>query len=82
MPALLPNKHSMLVEKLLDRRQKQAIPLILSGLVSLGGVIIKGLNSYLNHKRNAAMSNAVKQLYQNDKIFHDRMWVMQNRTAL
>ena len=40
MPALLPNKHSMLVEKLLDRRQKQAIPLILSGLVSLGGVII------------------------------------------
>ena len=28
------------------------------------------------------MSNAVKQLYENDKIFHDRMLVMQNRTAL
>ena len=56
--------------------------MILSGLASLGGVIIKGLNSILNHKRNSAMSNAVKQLYQNDKIFHDRMLIMQNRTAL
>ena len=28
------------------------------------------------------MSNAVKQLYENDKIFHDRMLVMQNKTAL
>ena len=56
--------------------------MMLSGIASLGGVIIKGLNSYLNHKRNAAMSNAVKQLYENDKIFHDRMLVMQNKTAL
>ena len=56
--------------------------MILSGLASMGGVIIKGLNSYLNHKRNAAMSNAIKQLYQNNKIFHDRMLIMQNRTAL
>ena len=51
-------------------------------MASLGGVIIKGLNSYLNHKRNAAMSNVVKQLYENYKIFHDIMLVMQNRTAL
>ena len=28
------------------------------------------------------MSNAVKQLYENDQIFHDQMLVMQNRTAL
>ena len=56
--------------------------MILSGIASLGGVIIKGLNSYLNHKRNAAISNDVKQLYENDKIFHDRMLVMQNKTAL
>ena len=28
------------------------------------------------------MSNAVKQLYENNKIFHNRMLVMQNRTAL
>ena len=82
MPALLPNKHSIFVEKILERRQKWPIPLIWSGLALLGGVIIKGLNSYLNHKRNVAMSNAVKQLYENNKIFHDRMLVMQNRTAL
>ena len=44
--------------------------------------MIKGLNAYLNHKRNAAMSNTVKQLYENDQIFHDRMLIMQNRTAL
>ena len=56
--------------------------MILSGLALLGGVIIKGLNSYLNHKRNTAMSNAVKQLYQNNKIFHDGMLIMQNRIAL
>ena len=56
--------------------------MILSGIASLGGVIIKGLNSYLKHKRNAAMSNAVKQLYENDKIFHDKILVTQNKTAL
>ena len=28
------------------------------------------------------MSNAVKQLYENDKIFHDRMLGMQNKTVL
>ena len=55
--------------------------MILLGLASLGCVIIKGLNSYLNHKGNATMSNAVKQIYEN-KIFHDRMLFMQNRTAL
>ena len=55
---------------------------MLSGLAGLGCVIIKGLNSYLNHKKNAAMSNTVKELYQNDKIFHDRILIMQNRTAL
>ena len=82
MPALLLNKHSNFTEQILGKWHKHAISMILSRLTSLGGVIIKGLNSYLNHKRNAAMSNAVKQLYENDKIFHDWMLVMQNRTAL
>ena len=70
------------LEKITGKRQKQATPLILSGLASLGGTIIKGLNPYLNHKRNAPMSNAVKQLYKNDRIFHDGMLIMLNRTAL
>ena len=56
--------------------------MILSGIASLGSIIIKGLNSYLNHKRNAVRSNAVKQLYENDKIFHDMMLGNQNRRAL
>ena len=82
MPALLPNKHPSFAEKTMGKRCKWAISMILSGIASLGGVIIKGLNSYLNHKRNAVISYAVKQLYENDKIFHDRMLVMQNKTAL
>ena len=32
---------------------------------------MKGLNYYINHKRNAAMLDAVKQLYTNDKLFHE-----------
>ena len=63
MPALLPNKQFALTEKTTGKRCKWAISMILSGLASFGGVIIKGLNSYLNHKRNAAMSNVVKQFY-------------------
>ena len=55
MPALLPNKHSLFAEKTMGKRHKQATSMILSGLASLGGVIIKGLNSYLNHKINAAV---------------------------
>ena len=50
MPALLPNKHPIFTEKTMGKRCKWAISMILSGIASLGGVIIKGLNSYLNHK--------------------------------
>ena len=64
-------------------RTKWAIPsvtsLIISWVASVGVVVIKGFNSYLNHKRNSAMSNAVKWLYENDKLFHDRMLVMQKK---
>ena len=82
MPELLPNKHSDFMEQMVHKRHKWGILLVLSGLASLEGVIIKGLNLYLNHKRNAAMSNTIKQLYENDRIFHDQMLIMQNRRAL
>ena len=71
MPALLPNKNTKIAEQLIRNRQKRAIGVLLSGIASLGGVIIKGLNSYFNYKRNAAMSDAVKWLYTNDKLFHE-----------
>ena len=51
MPALLPNKHFVFTEKMTGKRCKWAISMILLGLASLGCVIIKGLNSHLNHKR-------------------------------
>ena len=71
MPALLPNNNTEIAEQLIRGRQKRAIGVLLSRIASLGGVIIKGLNSYLNHKRNAVMSYAVKQLYTNDKLFSE-----------
>ena len=76
MPALLPNKNTELAEQLIRNRQKRAVGVLLSQIASLGGPIIKGLNSYPNHKRNAAMSDAVKQLYTSDKLFHEWMLVM------
>ena len=82
MPALVPNRNTQIVEQLIRGRQKRAISVLLSGMASLGRVIIKGLNSYLNHKRNTTMLDAVKQLYTNDKLFHERMPVMQNTTTL
>ena len=71
MPALLPNKNTDIAEQLIRCRQKRTIGVLLSGIASLAGVIIKGLNSYLNHKRNIVISDAVKKLYMNDKLFHE-----------
>ena len=69
--SLLPNTNTEIAEQLIRGRQKRAVGVLLSGIASLEGVIIKCLNSYLNHKRNTAMSDAVKQLYTNDKLFHE-----------
>ena len=62
MPALLPNKNTEMAEHLIRGRQKRVIGVLLSGIVSLGGEIKKGLNFYLNHKRNIVM-DAVNHLY-------------------
>ena len=71
MLVLLPIKNTEIAEQLIKNRQKRPVGVLLSGIASLGGVIIKGLNSYLNHKRNAAMLDAVEQLYTTDKLFHE-----------
>ena len=63
MPAMLPNKNTEIAEQLIRHRQKRAVGVLLSGIASLAGVIIKGLNSDLNHKRNASILDAVKVLH-------------------
>ena len=55
-------------------RNKQVVPgIMLAAINMIGGLVLKGINSYSNYKRNNAMDNAVKVLMENDWRFHDRM---------
>ena len=65
-------------------RGKRAIPLpiLFAGVNTIGGLVIKGVNSYINYKRNKAMSNAVEQLYKNDKMFHNRIMSIEERQVV
>ena len=82
----LPNGvfwHGSNFEKNISRRAKRIpIPAIFAGINMIGGLAIKGVNAFINYKRNKAMSKAVEQLYKNDKMFHDKLLSMEHRQAV
>ena len=47
-------------------RQKRAIPLglIFTGVSAIGGLIMKGVNTWSNYKKSKAMTQAVEKLYE------------------
>ena len=56
-------------------RQKRAIPLglLFSGVSTIGGLIMKGVNTWSNYKKSKAMTKAVEKLYEAQEIDHHRL---------
>ena len=75
MPRLMPNENSIIYSKETQSessRHKRAIPLglIFSGVSAIGGLIMKGVNTWSNYKKSKAMTKAVEKLYEAQEIDH------------
>ena len=87
MPRLVPNENAILYgkETLSDAsRQKRAIPLglIFSDVSAIGGLIMKGVNTWSNYKKSKAMTKAVEKLYEAQEIDHRRLTRLEGQTSL
>ena len=64
-------------------RNKWVAPAIILAVVNtIRGLVLKGIDSYSNYKRNNAMDNAVKVLIENDRRFHDRMLQLEDNVGI
>ena len=65
-------------------RQKRAIPLglIFSGVSAIGGLIMKGVNTWSNYKKRKAMTKAVEKLYKAQEIDHRRLTRLEGQMSL
>ena len=64
-------------------RIKQIPPAIaLAAVNAIGGLVLKGIDSYSNYKRNNMMDSAVKVLIENDWKFHKRMIRLEENTGV
>ena len=87
MPRLMPNKNAIIYGKETDIervRQKRAIPLglIFTGVSAIGGLIMKGVNTWSNYKKSKAMTQAVEKLYKAQEIDHRRLTTLEGQTSL
>ena len=69
MPRLMPNENAIIYGKETQTdtvRKKRAIilGLIFSGVSAIGGLIMKGVNTWSNYKKSKAMTKAVEKLYE------------------
>ena len=67
-----------------NNRQKRVIPLglIFSGVSAIGGLIMKGVNTWSNYKKSKAMTKAVEKLYEAQEIDHRRLTRLEGQTSL
>ena len=81
MPSLMPNENAIIYGK---ETQKQAIPLglIFSRVSAIGGLIMKGVNTWSNYKKSKAMTQAVEKLYEVQEIDHRRLIRLEGQTSL
>ena len=65
-------------------RNKRAIPAlaIIQGVAAIGGMMIKRINALVNAKRASSFNNAIKLINENVQITHDRLIMLENRTAM
>ena len=85
LPALLPNKMQQgLVTSGEGIRNKRVIPAlaIIQGVAAIGGMMIKGINALDDAKRASSFNNAIKLINENVQITHDRLIMLENRTAM
>ena len=87
MPRLMPNENAIIYGKETqghESRQKQAIPLglIFTGVSAIGGLIMKGVNTWSNYKKSKAMTQVVEKLYEAQEIDHCRLTRLEGQTSL
>ena len=88
LPALLPNKLNTMKQGPVTSgegiRNKRAIPdlAIIQGVAAIGGMMIKGINALVDAKRASSFNNAIKLINENVQITHDRLIMLENRTAM
>ena len=88
LPALLPNKLNITKQGPATSgeniRSKRAIPAlaIIQGVAAIGGMMIKGVNALVDAKRSSSFNNAIKLVNGNVQITHDRLIILENRTAM
>ena len=87
MPRLMPNENAFIYGKETNShsdRQKRAIPLglIFTGVSAIGGLIMKGVNTWGNYKKSKAMTQAVEKLYEAQEIDHHRLTRLEGQTSL
>ena len=63
-------------------RNKKAIPLltIVQRTAAIGSMLIKGINTLVDAERASSFNNAIKMLYANVEITHNRLVTLENRT--
>ena len=61
-------------------RNKRAIPAlaIIQGVAAIGGMMIKGINAFLDAKRASSFNNAIKLVNENIQITHGRLITLEN----
>ena len=86
--ALLPNKIKIMQQGPATSgegiRNKRAIPAlaIIQGVAAIGGMMIKGINALVDARRASSFNNAIKLINENVQITHDRLIMLENRTAM
>ena len=83
----MPNENAIIYGKETQSdvsRQKRAIPLglIFSGVSAIGGLIMKGVNTWSNYKKSKAMTKAVEKLYEAQEIDHRQLTRLEGQTSL
>ena len=64
-------------------RMKRITPAVfLAATNAIGGLVLKGIDTYSNYKWNSAMDSAVKVLIENDRRFHKRMLRMEDNVGV
>ena len=88
LPALLPNKFNTTTQEPVTSgeniRGKRAIPalVIIQGIAAIGGMIIKDVNALVDAKRASSFNNTIKLVNKNVQTTHDRLIILENRTAM
>ena len=88
LPALLPNTLNTMTQGPATSgegiRNKRAIPTlaIIQGIAAIGVMMIKGINALVDAKRASSFNNAIKLINENVQITHDRLIMLENRTAI